>query len=292
MSLTTNSNDISIPVCTFGKQVVGIMDKAGNGPIEMETTAAMPYRQAINKNTERQILYVTGPSGSGKSWFTKQFIEDYHKAYPKRPVYVFSALTCCATLDKLKYLKRIKIKESKFLGMELNAIDFKNSLVKAKSLSFSCCATLDKLKYLKRIKIKESKFLNMELNAVDFKDSLVIFDDCDCIVNKLMKEKVMDILNSILETGRHESVSVVFTSHLATAGNMTKRILNEAHAIVIYPANMGTRQLKYLLAEYLGFSKAEIKKVKKTNGRWCSINKTYPMTFFDEKTIHIKQIED
>ena len=248
MSLTTNTNDSSIPVCSFGKQVVGIMDKAGHGPITMDTTASNPYRQAINKDTERQILYVTGPSGSGKSWFTKQFIEDYHKAYPKRPVYVFSALDCCATLDKLKYLKRIKI--------------------------------------------KESKFLNMELNAVDFKDSLVIFDDCDCIVNKLMKEKVMDILNSVLEVGRHNRVSVVFTSHLATAGNMTKRILNEAHAIVIYPANMGARQLKYLLAEYLGFSKLEIKKVKKTNGRWCSINKTYPMCFFDEKTINIKQIED
>jgi len=106
-------------------------------------------------------------------------IEDYHKKFPKRNVYVFSSLTECATLDKLKYLKRIKV--------------------------------------------KEDKFLNSELTAKDFAESLTIFDDCDVISNKPVKKKIFDVLNSILETGRHFKCSVVFTSHNANMGLDTKK---------------------------------------------------------------------
>jgi len=251
MSLTTDDKvDGFIPIATFGKRIAGVVDNPmlKGGEIKLETTDKVPFRQAVNKDTERQILYVTAPSGSGKSYYTKQFIEDYHKAFPKRPVYVFSALDCCATLDKLKYLKRIKI--------------------------------------------KESKFLNMELNAIDFKDSLCIFDDCDVISNKHIKLKVFTLLNSILETGRHSRVSCVFTSHNANMGLDTKRILNEAHSITLFPRNMGNRQLKYLLGEYLGFDKNEIKRIKKTNGRWVTICKSYPMTFFDITSMNIKDMDD
>ena len=251
MSLTTDDKHMGfVPIATFGKKIVGVVDNplVHNGKVKIETTEKDPFRQAVNKDTERQILYITAPSGSGKSYYTRQFIEDYHKAYPKRNVYVFSSLSECATLDKLKYLKRIKIKEAKFLGMDLT--------------------------------------------AQDFKESLCIFDDTDCITNKLIKLKVFTLLNSILETGRHFKVSCVFTSHNANMGLDTKRILNEAHSITIFPRNMGNRQLKYLLGEYMGFSKDEIKKLKKCNGRWVSICKTYPMVFFDNTSIHIKDMDD
>ena len=132
----------------------------------------------------------------------------------------------------------------------------------------------------------------MELNAIDFKDSLCIFDDTDVISNKLIKLKVFTLLNSILETGRHSRVSCVFTSHNANAGLDTKRILNEAHSITIFPKNMGNRQLKYLLGEYMGFSKEEIKRLKKCSGRWTTIVKSYPMTFFNHTDMFIKDMDD
>jgi len=239
------------PVAFFGKdKLIGVVDNPmiKDSSTTYSTNQKQPFRQAVDKNTERQILYVTAPSGSGKSYYSKQFIEDYHKAYPKRPVFVFSSLNECATLDKLKYLKRIKI--------------------------------------------KESKFLSTELNAGDFKESLCVFDDCDVISNKLVKLKVFEILNAILETGRHFKVSCIFTSHNANMGLDTKRILNESHSITIFPRNMGNKPLRYLLGEYLGFDANEIKKLKKCNGRWVTICKTYPMTFFDEKDMYIKDMED
>lgn len=35
-------------------------------------------------------VYVTGPAGSGKSYFCSEFIEEYKKRYPKRPIILFS----------------------------------------------------------------------------------------------------------------------------------------------------------------------------------------------------------
>jgi len=58
---------------------------------------------------ERDILYITGASGSGKSTFTVGYLEQYKKRFPKNPIYVFSALKEDETLDKVKDLKRIKI---------------------------------------------------------------------------------------------------------------------------------------------------------------------------------------
>ena len=87
--------------------------------------------QVPDPNTERAILYVSAPSGSGKSYYTRQYIAQYHKRYPSRPVYVFSSLQDDPTLDKLSYLKRIKIKSPEFMATELSAQDFKDSLVVA-----------------------------------------------------------------------------------------------------------------------------------------------------------------
>jgi len=124
--LVINRTD-SKPICKTSKNLYGILDK-GNGETKLTTSESDPFRLAVNKETERQIAYITGPSGSGKSYFTRQFIEDYHKAYPKRSVFVFSSLSDDTTLDKLKYLKRIKIKEDKFLNTPLSAEDFQESL--------------------------------------------------------------------------------------------------------------------------------------------------------------------
>jgi hypothetical protein len=91
----------------------------------------------------------------------------------------------------------------------------------------------------------------------------VIFDDVDAETNKFKKKKIFDILSMILNTGRHERVSCVFTSHLSCAGNETKLILSEAHSITIFPKNMGNRSLFYLLDSYFGLDKHQINYIKK-----------------------------
>jgi energy-coupling factor transporter ATP-binding protein EcfA2 len=205
------------------------------------------FQQIPNITTERQILYVTGASGSGKSFFTKAFTDQYKKIYPKREVYLFSSISDDSSIDKVKNLKRIKL---------------------------------------------TPEFLMDEINAQDFKDSLVIFDDTDVILDKKMKIKITGILNSILETGRHFNVSCIYTSHVACDGRETKRILNEAHSITIFPHGLGGRSLKYLLDNYLGLDREQVKRIKKLQSRWVSILKTFPMVVLSEREAFVLNIED
>lgn len=81
-----------------------------------------------NPETERQILYITGRSGSGKSHYTLHYCMEYKRMFPKRNVYLFSALTEDSTLDKLQGLQRIKLTDE-FCNEDITSEDFKNSMV-------------------------------------------------------------------------------------------------------------------------------------------------------------------
>jgi hypothetical protein len=200
------------------------------------------FQPIPNPETERQILYITGASGSGKSYFTKLYCNEFRRIFPKRDIYLFSSISDDSSIDEIKGLKRVKI---------------------------------------------SPELLDEDLTAEDFKNSLVIFDDTDCLTDKKIKLKVNGILNSILETGRHFNTYCIYTSHLPTAGNDTKRILNESHAVIFFPHSLGGRSLKYLLESYLGLDKDQIKKVKGLNSRWVMVCKTYPQVILSEKQVYL-----
>jgi hypothetical protein len=201
------------------------------------------FQPIPDKEIERTIRYITGASGSGKSYWIRAYAEEYHRIYPKREVYVISSLKDDPTLDKLKYLKRLKIHEPAFMGE------------------------------------------SFEVN--DFKDSLVIFDDTDCLQNKFLKKKIDGILNILLETGRHTSTEVAFSSHLACNGLETRRILNECKSVTIFPHGLGGKSLKYLLDNYFGLDKEQIQRIKKLNSRWVTIQKGFPMLVMSEKECYV-----
>jgi hypothetical protein len=200
-----------------------------------------------NKKSERQILYITGASGSGKSYYTKHYCDQYKKMFPKNDIYLISSINEDSSIDKVKGMKRIKL---------------------------------------------SNELLTTDLQANDFKDSMVIFDDTDCLTNKIMRQKVNGILNMLLETGRHTNTSVIYTSHLATAGLDTKRILNEAHSITIFPHSLGGRSLKYLLENYFGLDRHQIKKIKTLPSRWVTLIKSFPMVVLSEKEAYVLNLPD
>jgi Cdc6-like AAA superfamily ATPase len=51
---------------------------------------------------KRDVIYVAGASGSGKSYVAKQYIEKYRKLYPNKKIYLISALEADDTLDSIK----------------------------------------------------------------------------------------------------------------------------------------------------------------------------------------------
>lgn len=197
------------------------------------------FQQIPNPETEREILYITGASGSGKSTYTANYIRCYKRMFSKNKIYCFSALKDDESLDVVKP-KRITI---------------------------------------------DDRLISDPLQCEDFKNSLVVFDDIDVISDKKQREAVYNILNQMLETGRHFKVTVIITNHLATAGNDTRRVLNECHSVTYFPfsgSNVGTKRL---LENYLGLDKDTIKKIKMKKSRWATVFKNYPQVIMTEKDV-------
>jgi Cdc6-like AAA superfamily ATPase len=227
----------------FNNKTVFITDKDSD-----EVTKNLPhihipdegkFQQIPDPEMERQILYIFGASGSGKSTYARNYIQQWRKKHKESEVYLFSSLTEDKSLDEIKP-KRIKI------GM--NLID---------------------------------KPIDIEV----FTKCMVIFDDIDVIRDKKIKEAVYDILNAILETGRHFNIDCILTNHLPSNGKDTRRILNECHSITYFPHSGAGRQQRYFLENYAGLDFKEMKKIKKLGTRWATIFKTYPMCCMTEKDL-------
>jgi len=142
--------------------------------------------------------------------------------------------------------------------------------------------SIDSLKP-QRINVLNPEFMDEEFTAVDFKDSIVIFDDVD-VFPKHVKKKVMEIVNSILQIGRHYNVSICFTVHNPNKGSETKILLTEANVITVFPRTTGSAALKYLLDNYLGLDSKQIKQIKKMKTRAVSVIRGYPVVILAEKT--------
>jgi hypothetical protein len=212
MSLNTIGK--GVPIAMLGKLKVCVSETPlEDGVTVMPAKNGDKFQQIPNPKSERDVCYITAPSGAGKSWWCRNYLKVYHRLYPDNKVYLFSSLEHDETLDPLTWIKRIKI--------------------------------------------KSPTFLTTELKIEDFKDTCILFDDADCIRDKAVLKQTYSIMNMLLETGRHENVTVLVTSHAATAGLQTKCSLREARSCVVFPKTAGNRNLKYLLSDYWGLDKSK-----------------------------------
>jgi hypothetical protein len=204
------------------------------------------FQQTPDENTERQIMYITGASGSGKSTYIAGYCKKYKKKFPKNDIYVFSALSEDTSLDVIKP-NRLKI---------------------------------------------DDRMISDPLTVEDFTDTLVIFDDIDVIGDKKLRDAVYQLLNALLETGRHTKSSVCISNHLPTAGKDTRRVLNEAHSVIWFPHSGNGVGMKRLLIDYLGLDKVIIKKIKKMKTRWACLFKNFPPILMTEKSMWLCADDD
>ena len=196
------------------------------------------FQMLPDKTLERQIIYITGASGSGKSTFTRKYVKEYKKAYKDREVYLFSALTEDESLDE--------VKPKRF--------------------------------------IMDERMVSEPIRAEDLKDSLCLFDDIDVLPNKKIKEAVYQILNEILQIGRHHRISCIVTNHLPTNFQWTRIILNESHIVVYFPA-AATNKVKYMLQTYVDLEPEQIKYFKKCGSRWIAVFRHFPQLFLAEHEV-------
>ncbi len=124
-----------------------------------------------------------------------------------------------------------------------------------------------------------------DFNSDQFSNCLILFDDIDQLNDKIRK-KVTFLRDQLLETGRHNDVFVISTSHLITNYKQSRILLNEANSVTFFPAS-GWYHIKRYLEQYVGLSKDEIHKIKNTKSRWVTIFQQFPTVVMQEKKIYI-----
>lgn len=132
-----NLEKIGRPICRvvggyYNNKLVSVAtqdeeEEEVNKPFTHFVASEGKFQQVPDPNTERQILYITGASGSGKSTYCVSFLKEYKKKFKDHPIYVFSSLDSDETLDQISDLKRIII--DKTLATDPIAVDsLKNSV--------------------------------------------------------------------------------------------------------------------------------------------------------------------
>lgn len=85
--------------------------------------------QPLPNFNETQRIFISGPTGSGKSYYIRLWLKQYIKVYPKRKIYLFSDMLEDKALDDFKNLKRFKIDDDLLKKKPIRPEVFKNSIV-------------------------------------------------------------------------------------------------------------------------------------------------------------------
>lgn len=181
-------------------------------------------------------IYISAPSGAGKSYFTAEYILEIRKKFgKKREIFIFS-----------------RVDEDKSLDDKLPA------------------------KYVTRVPLETELWDDVLFTPEDFKNAICIFDDIDSIQNKKLCKKVQALRNNMLETGRHSKITVISTSHQIQNFMETRQLINEAQAVVLFPRSSSKYHIGSFLEKHMGLTLAQINEIYNLPTRWIYLHKQYP----------------
>ena len=187
----------------------------------------------------RNVNYIAGPAGSGKSTYAAQLTETFHKLFPKKHIFFFGRKGIDedpAFKKVVKHIKQVPI-DGKLAAnpVMLEDID-KGSLV-------------------------------------IFDDVSTIYDKAQKdVVFKL----IMDLME--VGRARKIDMIITNHLINPQAREFGRTVLNEMHSLTVFGRSGSRYQIEYALKKYFGLDKKQIDELLKLPGRWFTIFKSYPIT--------------
>ena len=89
------------------KKIISLSDADESNGFKNIRLKEGKFSHIPNTDQVRDILYITGPSGSGKSWYANTYIKNYKKTYPKNNIYMFSPVVEDESISS--DIKRVKL---------------------------------------------------------------------------------------------------------------------------------------------------------------------------------------
>jgi len=148
---------------------------------------------------------------------------------------------------------------------------------------------LDDIKLLQRVDLKQFSVVpeDMPLETEDFKDSIVILDDIDTITDKKILNNVISLRDDMLETGRHNNITMLCITHVLFQNKNSKKPLNEATGVILFPRSGSKYHIRRYLKEYCGLEEKTVNRIMNLNSRYFYISRTYPNYVVSEREIFL-----
>ena len=224
-----------------------VIEKENNNEIRLEEGSKFEVLPSIDEK-QRDSVFIFGGSQSGKSYWTKLFIENFNRIHEgKRAVYLFSELESDETLDELKYIQRVDIESLLTDPIDIN---------------------------------KDTMFHNSLLIFDDY-------DKLDDSKNHNLFSATQSLIDKVLIFGRHFNISICVLSHFGSNGNKSKTINMECQKYVIFPYGSSQHNIEYLLHKHIGVQKKDIKNIRDLGSRWLCYSKIFPPYMIGENIAKI-----
>lgn len=193
---------------------------------------------------EREEMWVSAPTGSGKTVFACKFLREYQRIH-KRPVTIFAKDPNDPSIHAC-------------LGFDPSFIDIDE-------------------KYVDQEGKEHMVLLEKPIKVEELTNSAVLFDDVDGIQEKKIVKNLRQLEKAIMNVGRHYNVTIVMTGYITTNYTATREILHEAKYIVVFPGSGVTRNLGYFLKEYMeGLDDKTRHRIINLSSRWVCLHTKFP----------------
>lgn len=226
-----------------------------------QTRKLIPIPRNIPGQTDR--LFVSGQSGSGKSYFTAMYAKAYLEQFPQSIVYLISRCNYDPAFDE-QILNLVRIP----LNRQFITKYGKDS-----------ARRLQRKRDIKQRREKDEEEPKSEEENCDllreFASSLVIFDDFIDIPDAALKVAVIHLKNDMLSMGRKLDIDVISIQQASLGGNDSKKELLQSTSVVVFPKT-NVRQVRELFKKYLCYDSVDIKRVLDDEGKqadWMCIIK-------------------
>jgi predicted AAA+ superfamily ATPase len=147
---------------------------------EIQLEGENKFELLPNTKADRDVIYYSGPAGSGKSYLMASYLRNYKKEFKDRQIYLFSEKESDEVLDKIKDIKRVKMDEQ-LITDPLDLKDFNEE---------ACCVVFDDIDSLeKKLKVAVYTLLNKLLKVGrSYKISVLVssHSSCDGALTKSM----------------------------------------------------------------------------------------------------------